>query len=228
MLDFVATAMQRGGLFMWPILLFAVFALAIAAERLYFTWFRASVNGTAFMGQVQKHILANNIDRAIRLCNSEPNAALPRVLKAGLTRANGGDDEIESAVNETILELFPALNKRTSFLPMLANVATLTGLLGTIQGLILSFDAVARASAETKQALLAGGIAVAMYTTYAGLVVEIPTLILHSFVQARTWKIQDDIDEYALKMVNLLKARRRGGAPDESAGSTGSIGEPVQ
>ncbi len=216
MLEFVASAMQRGGVFMWPILIFAVFALAISAERLYFTWYRAAINAPVFMAQIQKLILANNIDRAIRLCNSEPNAALPRVLKAGLTRADSTDDEIESAVNETILEVTPGLSKRTNFLPMLANVATLTGLIGTIQGLILSFDAVARASAETKQSLLAGGIAVAMYTTFAGLLVAIPTLILHSFVQARTWKIQDDIDQFALKTVNLLKARRRGAEPAAS------------
>lgn len=210
---------------MWPILVFAVFALAIGAERLYFTWFRASINGPVFMAQIQKLILANNIDRAIRLCNSEPNAALPRVLKAGLTRANSPDDEIESAVNETILEISPGLSKRTNYLPMLANVATLTGLLGTIQGLILSFDAVARASAETKQTLLAGGIAVAMYTTFAGLAVAIPTLVLHSFVVTRTWKIQDDIDQFALKTVNLLKARRRGNLQEGgSGGESGRTG----
>lgn len=208
---------------MWPILIFAVFALAIGAERLYYTWFRAAINGPVFMAQIQKLILSNNIDRAIRLCNSEPNAALPRVLKAGLTRADSSDDEIESAVNETVLEVTPGLSKRTNFLPMLANVATLTGLLGTIQGLILAFDAVARASAETKQSLLAAGIAVAMYTTFAGLLVAIPTLVLHSFVQARTWKIQDDIDQFAMKTVNLLKARRKG-AIAEDAGASGRQG----
>ena len=221
MLDFLANAMQRGGPFMWPILVFAVFALAITAERLYFTWFRAGINGAAFMAQVQKLILANNIDRAIRLCNAEPNASLPRVLKAGLTRANGTDDEIEGAINETMLEVFPVLSKRTAYLPMLANVSTLTGLLGTIQGLIIAFDAVARASAETKQTLLAGGIAIAMYTTFAGLVVAIPTLVLHSFIQQRTYKSQDDIDQYALKTVNLLKARRKGALREEGEPVTG-------
>ena len=225
MLDFIASAMQRGGLFMWPILIFAVFAMAISAERLYFTWFRAAINGPVFMAQIQKLILANNVDRAIRLCNSEPNAALPRVLKAGLTRANGSDDEIESAINEAVLEIAPGLAKRTSFLPMLANVATLTGLLGTIQGLILSFDAVAHASAETKQTMLANGIAVAMYTTFAGLLVAIPSLVLHSFIQSRTWKIQDDVDQYALKTVNLLKARRRGAAEGGGAAVERAVAE---
>ena len=216
-MDFLVNAMHKGGPFMWPIMIFAVFALAIAFERLYYVYFRASINGTAFMAQVQKLIMANNIDRAIKLCNAEPNAALPRVLKAGLTRANRSEQEIQNAVEEAVLEVFPGLNKRTGFLPVLANVATLTGLLGTIQGLILSFEAVAHASAETKQSLLAGGISVAMFTTAAGLVVAIPTLVLHSFIAARTTRLMDDIDQYALKTINLLSARRKGTLKEEGA-----------
>ena len=216
-MSFFVNAMHKGGSFMWFILAAAVFALAIAAERIYYILFRANINGTAFMAQIQKLIMANNIDRAIKLCNAEPNAALPRVLKAGLTRANRGDVEIQNAVDEAVLEVFPQLAKRTGFLTMLANVATLLGLLGTIQGLIMAFEAVARASAETKQTMLASGISVAMFTTASGLVVAIPTLVLHSIIQSQTTKIMNDIDLYALKTVNLLGARRRGSLKDELA-----------
>jgi biopolymer transport protein ExbB len=101
---------------------------------------------------------------------------------------------------------------------MLANVATLTGLLGTIQGLIMAFEAVARASAETKQTMLAAGISTAMFTTASGLIVAIPTLVLFSIIQAQTTKIMNEIDLYALKTVNLLGARRRGSLKEEVAG----------
>jgi biopolymer transport protein ExbB/TolQ len=218
-MDFLVNAMHKGGPFMWPILVTSIFALAISFERLYYILFRANINGTAFMAQVQKLIMANNIDRAIKLCNAEPNSALPRVLKAGLTRANRSEVEIQNAVDEAVLEVFPQLNKRTNYLPMLANVATLTGLLGTIQGLIIAFEAVAHASAETKQTLLAAGISTAMFTTASGLVVAIPTLVLHSVVHARTVKIMDEIDQFALKTVNLLGARRRGTLKDEGTGA---------
>ncbi len=217
-MSFFINAMHKGGPFMWGILAAAVFALAIAAERIYYVVFRANINGTAFMAQIQKLIMANNIDRAIKLCNAEPNAALPRVLKAGLTRANRGDIEIQNAVEEAVLEVFPKLAKRTPFLSMLANVATLTGLLGTIQGLIMAFEAVARASAETKQTMLAAGISVAMFTTASGLIVAIPTLVLFSIIQSQTTKIMNEIDLYALKTVNLLGARRRGSLKEEVAG----------
>lgn len=220
-MNFFVDAMAKGGEFMYPILLAAIFALAIAVERMYYVMFRANINGTAFMAQVQKLIMANNIDRAIKLCNAEPNAALPRVLKAGLTRANRSEVEIQNAVDEAVLEIFPLLNKRTGYLPMLANVATLTGLLGTIQGLIVAFKAVATASAESKQTLLAAGISTAMYTTAGGLVVAIPTLVLHSIIAARTTKIMDDVDQFALKTVNLLGARRRGTLKEDGAAANG-------
>lgn len=213
----IVSMYQEGGVFMHPILTAFVFAAAIAFERLFYIIFRANINATAFMAQIQKLIMANNIDRAIKLCNAEPHAALPKVVKAGLTRANRTEKEIEAAIEEATLEVGPILNKRTGFLPMLANVATLTGLLGTIVGLVQSFNAVAVASAETKQTLLAAGISVAMYTTAGGLIAAIPTLVLHSIVMARTNKILDDIDQYGLKTINLLSARRRGTLKDDVA-----------
>lgn len=218
-MDFFLSSMEKGGIFMWPILVCAVFGVAITAERLFYIMFRANIDGTAFMAQVQKLIMANNIDRAIKLCNAEPNRALPRVLKAGLTRANQKGSDVQNAVEETVLEVYPQLNKRTGYLPMLANVATLIGLLGTIQGLIQAFEAVAHASAETKGALLAAGISTAMFTTAAGLIVAIPLLVLHSIVMARTVKIMDEVDQYSLKTINLLGARNRGTLTDDSAAS---------
>ena len=211
------TQFVEGGVWMIPILIVAIFALAIAFERLFYILFRAGINSTAFMGQIQKLILANNIDRAIKMCNAEPHAALPRVVKAGLTRANRTEKEIENAIDEAVLEVGPRVNKRTAYLSMLANVATLFGLLGTIIGLIDAFRAVATAPPELKQTMLAGGISVAMFTTAGGLMVAIPVLIIHSIVLNRSNKILDDVDHYGLKVVNLLSARRRGALNEEAA-----------
>ena len=211
------TMFKEGGPFMYVILVVGVFAMAIAFERLFYIVFRANINATAFMAQIQKLIMANNIDRAIKLCNAEPHAALPRVVKAGLTRANRTEKEIENAVEEATLEVGPLVNKRTAYLAMLANVATLTGLLGTIMGLVLAFQAVANASAEMKQKMLANGISVAMYTTAFGLVVAIPVMICHSIIENRTKKLIDEIDQYSVKLINLLAARNRGALKEEGA-----------
>jgi biopolymer transport protein ExbB len=209
--------MTQGGFFMYPILLSGIVAVAIAFERMFSIIFRANINATAFMAQVQKLVLAKNIDRAIKLCNAEPHAALPRVVKAGLTRANRDGSEIQAAIDEATLEVGPRVTKRTGYLPMLANVATLLGLLGTIVGLIDAFKAVGAASPEQKQAMLAAGISVAMYTTAGGLLVAIPTLVIHSIIQARTNKILDDVDQYGLKTVNLLAAYNDGSLGKDAA-----------
>ncbi|MCP4872673.1 MAG: MotA/TolQ/ExbB proton channel family protein [Proteobacteria bacterium] len=207
---FVLDFFREGGEFMYVILVISVIAMATVIERGYMILFRYNINGAAFMAQIQKLVMANNIDRAIKLCNAESNSALTRVLKAGLTRANRSALEIQNAVDEATLETIPMLQKRTPYLGMWANVATLTGLLGTISGLVIAFKAVATAAPEEKQQMLAQGISVAMYTTAFGLVVAIPTMIAHSIITNRTVKLIDEIDQYSVKLINLLTARQRG------------------
>lgn len=216
-MSFVLNFFRDGGPFMYIILVVSVIAMATVIERGYMILFRYNLNGAAFMAQIQKLIMANNIDRAIKLCNAESNAALTKVLKAGLTRANRRTEDIMTAVEEATLEVVPMLQKRTPYLGMWANVATLLGLLGTISGLVQAFKAVAAASPETKQTMLAAGISVAMYTTAFGLVVAIPVMICHSVIENRTKKLVDEIDQYSVKLINLLAARNRGALKEEGA-----------
>jgi biopolymer transport protein ExbB/TolQ len=203
---------------MYLILVISVIAMATVFERGYMILFRYNINGAAFMAQIQKLVMANNIDRAIKLCNAESDAALTKVLKAGLTRANRSALEIQNSVDEATLEAIPQLQKRTPYLGMWANVATLTGLLGTIQGLVLAFAAVANADPSMKQEMLANGISMAMYTTAFGLVVAIPTMVAHSIISNRTVKLIDEIDQYSVKLINLLAARQRGAMDDGGEG----------
>lgn len=211
----VAEWMKEGGLFMWPILFCAVIGASIALERLIYVYLRAGVHAGSFMATVQREVLDGNIDSAVRLCNGEPSAVLPRVIKAGLVRADRPEAEIKSAVEEASLEVYPMVNRRIAYLPMIANVSTLLGLLGTIQGLILSFHSVAEASAEARSVALAQGIAIAMYTTFFGLLVAIPLLVAHGIIAARANSALDEIDHHGVKLVNLLNACRRGESPRE-------------
>ena len=208
----IAEAFRTGGMWMYIILIVSIVAIGIVIERFIFLFFKYSINAEAFMAQVQKLVMANNIDRAIKLCNAAPNAALPKVIKAGLTRANKGEVEIQNAIEEASLEVVPKVQKRTAALAALANIATLLGLLGTIIGLIEAFEALEKATPETRQKLLAKGIALAMNTTAFGLVVAIPTLIAHLILSGTTKKILDEIDMYSVKLENLLISRGKGGA----------------
>jgi len=159
--------------------------------------------------------MANKNDQAIKLCNAAPSAALPKVVKAGLMRANKGEVEIQNAIEEASLEVVPRIQKRTNSLNALANIATLLGLLGTILGLIEAFEALEKATPENRQRLLARGIALAMNTTAFGLVVAIPSLIAHLILSGQTKRLLDEIDLYSVKLENLLVSRGKGGMVEE-------------
>jgi biopolymer transport protein ExbB/TolQ len=135
-------------------------------------------------------------------------------MKAGLTRANKGPEEIQNAVEEATLEILPIITKRTTLLQQLANIATLLGLLGTILGLIQAFEALQNADIppDQRQSLLARGIAIAMNTTAFGLMIAIPCLCAQIFLTGVTKKILDEIDQYSVKLENLLISRLHGGA----------------
>lgn len=210
-MEMIAESFQLGGLWMYIILAVSIIALAIIIERFVFLFFKYNVNGEAFMAQVQKLVMQNNIDRAIKLCNAAPDKALARVVKAGLTRANKSEIEITNSVEEATLEVMPLINKRLNNLPVLANIATLMGLLGTIVGMISAFKGLSAVSADKRQEVLSTGISVAMYTTAFGLIVAIPTMLSHIVLNNMARKIIDEIDQYSAKLENLLISRLKAG-----------------
>jgi len=198
-----------------------IIAIAITIDRVIALMFRFNINANAFMAQVQKLVMANNIDRAIKLCNAAPAAALPKVVKAGLTRANKGAVEIQNAMEEATLEVVPEIQKRTASLWTIANLATLIGLVGTIMGLIACFRAVGMAAPDQKARILAEGISEAMNNTAYGLAIAIFCMIFHLILTNFTKKIIEEIDQYSVKLENLLIARNRGALPAQQAAPSG-------
>lgn len=210
MFSSVKAFFEEGGFFMYINLITSVATISIIVERIIFLVFKYNINGEAFMEQVQKLVMQNQIDRAIKLCNAAPTAALPRVIRAGLTRANKNEMEIQSAVEEAILDVLPGLKKRTDNLQHIANIATLIGLLGTVMGLIRAFGAVALASADQKAMLLSKGISEAMNNTAFGLSIAVTCIIAHLFLSNTTRKIIDELDQYSVKLINMLYLRNKG------------------
>jgi biopolymer transport protein ExbB len=210
-MDNFAEFYQEGGFWMHFIALSAVIGAGVTIERFIFLFFRFNINGGQFFNQIQKLVMANNIDRAIKLCNAADKAALARVIKAGLTRANKSESDISAAIEEASLEVGPAIGKRITMISALANIATLLGLLGTIFGMIEAFEAVATVSADQRATALAKGISIAINTTGFGLLVAIPLLSMHIFISNLAKKISDEIDLYSVKLENLLAARVRQG-----------------
>lgn len=204
----------QGWIFMWVILIMFIIAVAIAVERIYYVMVRSNVNADKFMMEVRKLVTSGNIKRAIELCEQGKQKALPYVVLAGLKRVSESESldfrSIQNAVDEGTLEVIPQLQKRTNYLSMLANVATLTGLMGTIYGLIIAFEAIGgtEIAEADKPKVLAQGIAVAMNTTIFGLSVAVPTLIVYNIIQNKTAQIIDEMDEHLVKLINLITGNR--------------------
>ena len=216
MLDALARAFQEGGFFMYPITLALGLGVAVILERFVVLLVRFNVDGRKFYGELRPLIERGELEAAQALCGEAP---LPRILRAGLDAAMAGDGpvqpgyerSIQNAVDEEALAVIPGVQKRTHYLSMIANVSTLMGLLGTILGLMQAFQAVAGADPSQKAALLARGISMAMNTTAYGLIVAIPCMACYAFLQSKSSKIIDEIDEYSVKVINLLATARRPG-----------------
>jgi biopolymer transport protein ExbB len=186
-------------------LVVSVVVVTIIIERAAFQLGRYRVNSKEFFAQIKKLVAAGNIDRAIKLCDASDYPIL-QLVKAGLTHANKGADEIDAALSEKLSELKPAVEKRIGTLWSLANIATLIGLIGTVSGLIGTFGAVAAQglSQADKQRILSNGIAEAMYNTAVGLSIAVLCMIAHVLLHTRAKNIQHDLEATTERVFNLL------------------------
>jgi biopolymer transport protein ExbB len=205
-------AFKENPYFICANLLTSAIVVAMVVERVLFQMTKYKVNSKEFLAQVKKLVTGGNIDRAIKLCEAGDYPTL-QLVKAGLTHANKGADEIDAAMSEKIGELKPAVEKRVGSLWSLANIATLIGLLGTVFGLIHTFAKVSDAalSQADRQRALANGIAEAMYNTALGLGIAVVCMIAHLFLHTRAKTIQHDLDVTQERVFNLLTLQGRPG-----------------
>ena len=207
MFDFL----NQGGFMMWVLFAWSIVGLAFILERVVTLWFRYRLNAREFVKRVMFFVSSNNYARAIEVCNSKPGNPLSRVLKAGLLKANKSDKEIQRSMEEEMLRSIPDIQKNIDYVAMAANTATLLGLLGTIFGLIMAFKGVSGKSAQARQEHLAKGISVAMYTTAFGLIIAIPFLFSHYWLNRKGTRMAETVEESAVQLLNHIVTARRGG-----------------
>lgn len=202
----VLTFFVAGGPFMYPILLVLAVGAAIAIER-YITLTRVRRRNDSLWSKLQPAIASGDFEKA-REMTSKDDSTVSRLLGMGLARQGAvrRREDIEIAMEEVMMEIIPQLEKRTSYIALGANIATLLGLLGTIIGLIQGFQAVASANPAEKADLLSASISVAMNTTAFGLIVGIPLLVMHSVVTAKTSEIVDSLEMASVKALNIITA----------------------
>ena len=193
----------EGKFYMSVILILGIISLAIIAERFYYIYIKSSAGRANFMRNIAQLLQTGRVAEAGHLAASQ-SFPLARIISAVLQNKAKGQAAIEKAVDEVYLTEAPRINRYLNLLPAFANIAMLCGLLGTIFGLILAFDAVANLPAAQRPQALANGISIVMVNTWSGLAVAIPILLLHGLLSMQSERLQEEMEEKAVKVMNLL------------------------
>ena len=200
----IVTFFHKGGLFMYPILLVFAVGMAIAFER-WVQLNRVRSSNQKVWDQLHPVLVKGEFDKARKMVNKD-KSNMAQMLGMGLARQGAvrRRDDIEIAMEESMMEIIPQLEKRTPYIALLSNIATLLGLLGTIMGLIEAFTAVANANPAEKADLLSASISVAMNTTAFGLMSAIPLLLLHAKLTSTAGHIVDSLEMASVKTLNTI------------------------
>lgn len=206
-MEFFATVIrffQNGGEFMYPIAVVLALGLAIAVERFIYLR-RAYGENRSLWAELMPLVNAGKHEEAERLA-TQSTTAIGRVLGHGIARARGAStrEDVELAMEESLMEITPQLERRTHYLATFANVATLLGLLGTIIGLIHGFAAVSDINPSQKQDQLSASVSIAMNCTAFGLMVAIPFLLIHAWLVSMTDELVDSLEMASVKFLNSL------------------------
>ncbi len=200
-------ANSDGWFFFWLLAIVGLVSTAFFVERFLSVYLKANIDAEKFSADIFALIRKDDLKNAYKLADDLSDKAVAYVFGKALKVAVGMEyidyRNIQNAVDEASLEIIPKLTKRTSWLQFFANVSTLLGLMGTIFGLIMSFEALAQAGAGSN-ADLAAGISTAMLTTLGGLIVAIPSMFGYSLINNKTNEIMADIDEHAVKLINQI------------------------
>jgi biopolymer transport protein ExbB len=206
----IVEAFKEGGWGMYPILLICLITIYLIFERAMFLA-KSKINVEQLMSMIKSQIVAGNLRGAISTCDAQPTG-VTKIIAAGLRKAEmgGGEHDIQQAMDEEALRELPKIEKRTGYLAMLGNLATLAGLLGTITGLIKSFASVAGVDPSMKATMLSKGISEAMNCTAFGLGTGITGLAAYAILNGKTQHILDGINQASVESLNLVVMGREG------------------
>jgi len=196
---------QDCGLFIYPSILIMALGLTIAIERFIFLNRARSENRKVWAKVLP--MLQGGQFKEVHHVTAKSDSAIGKIVNYGLTRMQspGRREDFDAAMEEGMMEIVPRLEKRTHYIATFANVITLVGLLGTIIGLIKGFTAVAQVNPAEKAELLSASISIAMNNTAFALMVAIPFLLIHSFLQAKTSEIVDCLEAAKISFLNLVQ-----------------------
>lgn len=215
--DVIVDFFRKGGFFLYPIALIWAIGLVIAIERFAYLM-KVGGGNKRLWDQLQPLFEAGNFKQATNAV-ADSDTALAQVMRYGMSRITTARrrEDIEKAMEESLVEVIPHLERRTHYLAALANIGMLMGLFGTVLGLIRAFAAVAQANPAEKASLLSASISVAMNNTALGLLVAITLLLSHLYLETKTTNIVDSLEVASVKFLNALTERQQRAAEPPAA-----------
>ena len=189
--------------FMWIILIVFMIGLGFSIERFVYIMLKSSSGRARFLADFGKLISSQQFDQALSLANAT-NLPIARVMAAIVGAKNQGRDGMQAACDAVFLTEAPRLTRYVSIISVMASISTLLGLMGTIYGLIFTFDAVANKPAAERPKALADGIAIAMGTTLLGLLSAVPLLVIVGILNMNSERLIQEMEEKGLKIINSL------------------------
>ncbi len=204
----IVTAFQEGGPVMYVIALILLLTLVLIVKR-WMALRSMSINKDEFNEHLFGTILRGDLQQAISYCDAKPTP-LTNTLKAGLVQVlnQRPDEEVQVAMDASVLRETPRIEGWASFLAVFGNLATLTGLTGTIAGMIIAFKGVSVAEGAEKATLLSAGISHALYCTAFGLSVALLAILAYGIFQVKIGHMINDMQESSMRVMNLVAANR--------------------
>ncbi|MFO7932159.1 MAG: MotA/TolQ/ExbB proton channel family protein [Desulfosalsimonas sp.] len=204
----LAEQIAEGGPIVWPILFLLGLGLLIITERIIFL-LRRRFDSEGFMRSIEELVKQGSFEKCRQACDGHGKKPLPRVIGAGLDCCHMPREEMENALQEAILREIPPLERFLSTLGMLAAIAPLLGLLGTVTGMINTFHVITTHGTGDPR-IMSGGISEALVTTMLGLAVAIPMLMAHTWLNRAVEKEIGGMEQNAVTLVNLAHKNRGG------------------
>jgi len=178
--------------------------IGIVIERVWYLFFKCGTSSGSFMSGISKYLKAGDYEKAIKYASSV-TTPLAKAIMTILQNRGKSTKQVQKAVDEVFLSEAPKVTRNIGILNTFANLATLTGLLGTIFGLMMAFDAIANVPAAQRAQALATGISVAMSTTLFGLIVAVPSILIQGILAGKSDKVVEEMDEKTAKLINLIE-----------------------
>lgn len=208
--DALRILLDKGGFTAILLLIAGGLLILTSYDRFSYLYMKLTLNVDELLAKIRESVLKRDYSQAIQICNSMPQSPELSVVKSGLIAVDSGREAMKSSLGGAVLDVTRKCERRISYIALIAAVSTLLGLLGTITGLIKTFEALAESDVSKKGEILGNGISEAMYATATGLVIGITAMVIHTILTSKTDDIVGQSQTAGYNLITWIEESERG------------------